>query len=84
MGPVLLGTSVILAYFVVVRLEFFDLVPMARSLVFNSIRDAALVTDLQHCLVDFNPAARELLPCLGNIGLGVDVTTTVFQTPALQ
>lgn len=84
MGPVLLGTSVILAYFVVVRLEFFDLVPMARSLVFNSIRDAALVTDLQHCLVDFNPAARELLPCLGNIGLGADVTTTVFQTPALQ
>jgi diguanylate cyclase (GGDEF)-like protein len=84
LAPAMLGITVILAYFAVIKLECFDLVPMARSLVFNSIRDAALVTDLQHCLVDFNPAARELLPCLGNIGLGADVTTTAFQTPALQ
>jgi diguanylate cyclase (GGDEF)-like protein len=79
LGPAALGISVILAYLAVVRLEFFDLVPMARSLVFNSMRDAALVTDLGHRLVDFNPAARKLLPCLGNIKLGDDLTSALSE-----
>jgi diguanylate cyclase (GGDEF)-like protein len=64
LAPLTLSVTAVLAYFAVFRLECFDLVPMARSLVFNSMRDAVLVTDLRHRLVDFNEAAREILPYL--------------------
>jgi diguanylate cyclase (GGDEF)-like protein len=84
LAPMMFSISAILAYLAVVRLECFDLVPMARSLVFNSMRDAALVTDLEHRLVDLNPAARELLPCLGNFNLGDDVPAAFSQHSALQ
>jgi hypothetical protein len=40
-APLLLTVSVAVAYYAVIRLECFDLVPMARSLVFTSMRDAA-------------------------------------------
>jgi diguanylate cyclase (GGDEF)-like protein len=84
LGPVLLSASSVLAYLAIIRLECFDLVPMARSLVFNSMRDAALVTDLRYQLVDFNPAARRLMPFLGNIRLGNDVTDELRSFTALR
>jgi diguanylate cyclase (GGDEF)-like protein len=71
----MLGISAIFGYVAIFKYECFDLVPTARSLVFKSMRDAALVTDLQYRLVDFNPAARELLPDLGEVvKLGSDLT----------
>jgi diguanylate cyclase (GGDEF)-like protein len=84
LGPLLFAVSVVLAYIAVIRYECFDLVPKARSLVFESIRDAALVTDLQHRLVDCNPAARALLPCLANVREGQDVTSVVCESGNLK
>ncbi len=75
LAPVMLCLSLIIGYVTVFRLECFNLVPMARSLVFKSIRDAVLVTDLQHRLVDFNPAACALLPRLSESSLGSDIAT---------
>jgi diguanylate cyclase (GGDEF)-like protein len=80
----MLSISAILSYYAMVRLECFDLVPMARSLVFSNMRDAALVTDLRYHLVDFNPTARELLPDIGKMKLGDDVTTALCEPAALQ
>jgi diguanylate cyclase (GGDEF)-like protein len=84
MAPVMMGVSALIGYFAVFRLEFFDLVPMARSLVFNNMRDAALVTDMQRRLVDFNPAARELLPSLSSVKVGDDVATAFSESLSLQ
>jgi GGDEF domain-containing protein len=69
-GCFVLCLTVALVYVAVFRLESFHLVPTVRSLVFKSIRDSVLAIDLQHRLVDFNPAARVLFrwlsePCLG-------------------
>jgi diguanylate cyclase (GGDEF)-like protein len=85
LAPVMLVISIILGYISIFRFECFNLVPMARSLVFNSMRDAALVTDLQHRLVDFNPAARKLLPDLGEtVKLGNDLTTALPEQISFQ
>jgi len=74
--PFLLTISAVWAYYAIVHLECFDLVPMARSLVFTSMRDAALVTDLRYHLVDLNPAAHRLLAPLGGFRLGQDITAS--------
>ncbi len=83
-APIFLALSVTLAYVAVVRYECFDLVPMARSLVFNSMRDAAVVTDLHFRLVDFNPAAHALLPALGNLSPGGDMAAVMCESLGLQ
>jgi diguanylate cyclase (GGDEF)-like protein len=80
----MLGASVVLAHFAVFELQLFDLVPTAHSLVFNSMREAVLVTDLSHRLVEFNPAAAELLPRLRRSRTGEDVATVLSDLPGLD
>jgi len=43
------------------RYRLFDIVPIARDLVIESMGDAVLVLDQQHRLVDVNPAAQALI-----------------------
>ncbi|GMR10325.1 MAG: hypothetical protein BMS9Abin28_1146 [Anaerolineae bacterium] len=43
------------------RYRLFDLVPVARDSLIESMREGVIVLDLQHRIVDSNPAARELL-----------------------
>jgi PAS domain-containing protein len=84
MAPVAMCVSAIMAYLAMVRLEFFDMVPMSHSLVFASMRDAVLVTDSQFRLVDLNPAAQRLLPCLSKHDLGKDIAQSLGQMPELR
>lgn len=83
LAPLLLSISVVLAYIAVFRYGCIDLIPMAHSLVFQSIRDPVLVADLQHHLVDFNPAARQLLPCLATARPGDGLEEALDEVPAL-
>ena len=83
LAPSMLGVTVVLGYIAVFRYGYFDLVPMAQSLVFNNMRDAVLVADLQHRLVDFNPAAQELLPCLATARPGDDLEHVLQASPEL-
>ncbi len=83
LAPFTLAVSAILAYVAIFHFGSFDLVPMARSLVFGGIRDAVLVVDLKRHLVDFNPAARRLLPELASAKLGDDLASVLREPPAL-
>lgn len=52
--------GIILAW-VVFRFHLFDLVPVARRVTLDSMREGLLVLDLQNRIVDVNPAARAIL-----------------------
>jgi PAS domain S-box-containing protein len=56
------------------RYRLFDLKPIARAAVVDSMSDAMLVVDLQHRVVDANPAARRFigLPANQIIGRSTD------------
>lgn len=82
-SPLTLGATVVSGYFAVFRMGVFDLMPMAHFLVFNNMRDAVLVTDLRHRLVDSNPAARELLSCLASAKPGNDLSRALCGNPEL-
>lgn len=50
--------------------DLFQVVPIARGHVFESMRDGVVVLDLSGRLVDFNPAARAMLPELSPERIG--------------
>ena len=84
LAPVAMSISAALAYFAVIRLEFFDMVPLAHSLVFTNMRDAVLVTDIEFRLVDMNPAALQLLPELSARDRGCNLSQRLGSLPALR
>jgi signal transduction histidine kinase len=45
----------------ILRLQLFDVIPVARDTVIESLSDGVLVLDAQNRLVDYNPAAWRLL-----------------------
>jgi len=81
--PVTLGLTCALLYYGIFHCGIFDLSPMARNLIFNSMRDAVLILDPQDRLLDFNPAAKLLLPMLNKRNLGIPVVRMLSEFPAL-
>ena len=70
LAPASMSLTCVLLYLGLFVFECFDYVPLARSKVFESMRDAVLVTDLKQRLFDFNPAACKLFPSLRTAQLG--------------
>jgi diguanylate cyclase (GGDEF)-like protein len=81
--PVTLGVTCALLYYGIFHCGMFDLAPLARNLIFNSMRDAVLILDIQDRLLDFNPAAKLLLPILNKRNLGIPVIPMLSGEPAL-
>jgi len=73
-APITLGLTCVLMFYGIFYCGIFDLAPVARNLIFNSIRDAVLVLDMHDRLLDFNPAACTLLPVLNKNSLGTEVS----------
>ena len=81
-APVTLGLSCILIYYGIFGAGIFDLAPLGRNLIFDSIRDAVLILDTRERLLDFNSAARTLLPVLSKGSLGEDLLSVLVNQPA--
>lgn len=65
------------------RLQFFDLLPLARAAVVDRIRDGVLVVDAAARVLDLNPAARRLLALADASPLGRPVETVLAVWPDL-
>jgi diguanylate cyclase (GGDEF)-like protein len=81
--PVTLGITCLFLYYGIFHCGMFDLAPLARNLIFNSIRDAVLILDTSDRLLDFNPAAKDLLPVLNTRNFGTEVVPMLANTPAI-
>lgn len=62
--PIGLALSVLFFAIGMARDRLLDVKPLARGRVFDTMRDAVIVTDAANRLVDANPAARELMSAL--------------------
>ena len=82
--PFTLAVSCVLFYYGIFHTGIYELAPLARTLIFNSIRDAVLILDMQNRLLDFNPAAQTLLPVLDKQGLGLDVSNLLEDQPEMK
>jgi diguanylate cyclase (GGDEF)-like protein len=79
--PITLGVTCCMLYYGIFHCGMFDLAPQARNLIFNSMRDGVLILDTQDRLLDFNPAAKVLLPVLNKRNLGTDVVSMLANSP---
>jgi diguanylate cyclase (GGDEF)-like protein len=79
--PITLGVTCALLYYGIFHCGMFDLAPLARNLIFNSMRDAVLILDTSDRLLDFNPAAQTLLPVLNKKNLGTEVVPMLTDDP---
>lgn len=68
--PVTLGVTCFVMYYGIFHCGIFDVSPLARNLIFNSMRDAVLVVDTYDRLIDFNHAAEAMFPVLSQRNLG--------------
>jgi diguanylate cyclase (GGDEF)-like protein len=81
--PVTLFATCFMLYYGIFHCGMFDLAPQARSLIFNSMRDAVLILDMSGRLLDFNPAAQSLMPVLNKRNLGTVVLPMLSQIPQI-
>jgi diguanylate cyclase (GGDEF)-like protein len=82
-GPATLGVTCALLFYGIFYCGVFDLAPLARTLIFNTIRDAVLVLDTRDRLLDFNPAAALILPELKKKEIGLGIDAFVAEIPGL-
>lgn len=80
-APVTLAVTCCLMYYGIFHCGMFELAPLARSLIFNSMRDAVLILDTQRRLLDFNPAAEKLFPVLVGQSVGKYVNVLLADAP---
>ena len=81
--PITLTVTCALLYYGIFHCGVFDLAPLARTLIFNTIRDAVLILDNHDRLLDFNPAAVTVLPVLDRKQVGTETEVLFADTPGL-
>ncbi|MBN1531786.1 MAG: diguanylate cyclase [Spirochaetes bacterium] len=82
-NPIMLTVSGPVFSLAMFRFRMFDLSPIARDSVFESMDDPVLVVDTLNRLVDFNPSARRVVGTLGKNAIGSDVGSILSAYPSL-
>ena len=65
LAPLMFGLSGISYVFAIFHTHFMDLIPIARSLLIENMRDGVLVLDMRNRIMDINPAMESFIE--GNI-----------------
>jgi PAS domain S-box-containing protein len=73
----------IVVYFALVRYRLFELVPIARTKLFEKIQDRILVFDMNNRLIDFNLAACRQFSLM-NSDLGKEIPEFLSQWPEMM
>ena len=60
-APLIFGVSGIIFVFAILRTQFMDLIPVARSYLIETMHDGVLVLDTQNRIVDINPAMEKFM-----------------------
>ncbi len=67
----------------VLRFHLLDIVPLARDVIFEGMRDGVLVLDLSNRIIDFNPRLPEMLPGIGKTSVGKPTREILAPYPIL-
>ncbi|MCK9410872.1 MAG: ATP-binding protein [Prolixibacteraceae bacterium] len=73
----------IVVYYALVRLKLFELVPIARTKLFEKIQDRILVFDMHNQLIDYNLAASQQFSLI-NADLGKEIPELLGRWPEMM
>ena len=65
------------------RFQLFDIVPVARDAVIESMSDGVMVLDAQNRIVDLNPAAGRIVGCPATEAIGQPAAQVLYSRPDL-
>ncbi|MCX7796394.1 MAG: diguanylate cyclase [bacterium] len=69
-GPLITSVNGIIFAIGILILKIFNVSPIIRDRIFESMRDGVIVTNLYGIVVDFNPIAQEFIPSLSRNWIG--------------
>jgi PAS domain S-box-containing protein len=82
-SPLTFAVGNLLVTWGLLHYRLFDVVPIARDLVLESLEDAVITLDVQNRVVDINPAARDVLGHSNGVLIGQPVTDVFSAWPDL-
>jgi len=82
-SPISMILSGLILSFGFLRLRLFDIVPLARDVIFESMNDGVLVIDTHNQIIDFNPHLLEMLPGIPSTPVGFSALDALAAYPAL-
>ncbi|WP_322907055.1 histidine kinase N-terminal 7TM domain-containing protein [Paenibacillus sp. SGZ-1009] len=84
LGPVFISVSFVFHSFALFRYRMFDVAPIARDIVFESMADGVLVINENDVVVDYNRAMKQLMHGLTANLIGRRLTDILRSRPDLQ
>lgn len=60
--PLALGVSGVLFTVGFTKYKILDIIPLARDIIFENMKEGALVLDIENRIIDFNPALQAIFP----------------------
>jgi len=82
--PFAFSVTAVLFAFVIYRYQLFDITPVARDRLVDTLRDPVIVLDQQAQVFDINPAAQRLLQIERKEAIGEKAVNILAQWPILQ
>ncbi|MCM3161902.1 histidine kinase N-terminal 7TM domain-containing protein [Metabacillus litoralis] len=83
LGPVSMSITFILHGFALLSFQMFNVVPIAREIVFESIEEGVIVLNQHDVIVDYNSAIVPVLPLFGPHAIGKAVRDVLNDHPLL-
>ncbi|MEJ8305674.1 histidine kinase N-terminal 7TM domain-containing diguanylate cyclase [Saccharibacillus sacchari] len=83
LGPVFISVSFVFHSMAIFRFRMFNVAPIAREIVFESMGDGVLVLNEQDFVVDYNPAMLRLVPELSKSSIGRGASEVLASHPTI-
>lgn len=83
LGPVSIGLTCLFHGVAIFMFRSFNVVPIARDVVFETMKEGVVVLNQKGIVVDFNNAARQVIPMLHHRMVGEHVLSIVKENKAL-
>jgi len=82
-SPISMSLSGVVFSFGFLKVRLFDIVPLARDVIFESMNDGVLVIDTHDQIIDFNSHLLEMLPHMSKSSVGFSAFDALAAYPAL-
>lgn len=83
LGPVFTSISFIFHGIALLRYQMFDVIPIARDIVFTNMEDGIVVLNDKERVVDYNQAMLEIVPALHRKAIGMEISEVFSYYPEL-
>ncbi|GIP42442.1 GGDEF domain-containing protein [Paenibacillus sp. J45TS6] len=83
LGPVFTSISFIFHGIALLRYQMFDVIPIARDIVFTNMEDGIVVLNEKEMVVDYNQAMLDIVPTLHKKAIGMQISEVFSGYPEL-